>query len=969
MEEGKIVLVGNETDILHCGFSFPLSEGGKRYPSADHYAHSMILSQLGLDEVHILDLLATSSSEVPLYARKLLEENMPAGHDMNSLAQYLHTSRQSYTMLGLRLRAEQDKRFRQSLMETNDALLIVCDRRDNELGVGMDEEEFVAYARRYHANAEKISQWMHDERARPREVGQNQLGFFLMWLRYEIKEKERSKWLTTNEVTACGISTDQDDKPIEISVSDFVIALQGIFQPLSNYYAMNFEIKGDNYRSVEHYAYQRLFESLKLSYPDVMKIRTTVKPVEVSKAAKRIFKTLNMDQAELEHRVAKLDRWRQSAMKHKISKNEYLQKLLLSTGHAILIETAPEGDPQWSICTDEFEIQHLITKKYVTPQVLIDWMCGRAEVPLAVSHLGGNKTGLLLMELRTKFASNVTHRIPLVAPLTSNVIRSGVSNHMICFTPESVLHPFYPVKVRLTPDAEPLPSPVHIVAQAAIRFLNIKPEDAEWIMEAELGPECWHRLHYTITEHLMLPSEKIQQWYMDERQKALKYAMQHQFEQNPSLLRILLDTTDALLISCARFSSTEAELNIGMRERDLRLWLSQVRTDSKSLIDLCVRPMAFRPPYFGGNRLGLILMELRRDFILKGIFPQQLPEMTITVDATLGSDSPMENYVPHQEFDVLSPFNYNALWANPFLLMAKQQTEENQAEMWAKAISQKSAPMLLSAEEPLLNEMFEELLGISKITREERTQPADLVQDLAPEVSKAVFFKLSAFLRTRLTDDEETQRLISKKSRESNRMQEIRRAVERSREHLTRDKSQPVQPSDSAHHRLPQQTVKANSPPRAQPSRPFSGSKTSNSAAPPDPGPMAGGKIPSLLSDITPSRFEKNDNQQNRYVSGDRNRYGDNRWNRGRQQQGQMQNRRRSPSPGYRRRAPQRVAGGPISPPRSSAPPVEQPPSSKPSAQAPEKVKNEQPPAPKKPKRVVDESELSEGEILSDEDE
>lgn len=117
--------------------------------------------------------------------------------------------------------------------------------------------------------------------------------------------------------------------------------------------------------------------------------------------------------------------------------------------------------------------------------------------------------------------------------------------------------------------------------------------------------------------------------------------------------------------------------------------------------------------------------------------------------------------------------------------MAKQQTEENQAEMWAKAISQKSAPMLLSAEEPLLNEMFEELLGISKITREERTQPADLVQDLAPEVSKAVFFKLSAFLRTRLTDDEETQRLISKKSRESNRMQEIRRAVERSREHLT----------------------------------------------------------------------------------------------------------------------------------------------------------------------------------------
>lgn len=64
---------------------------------------------MGLDEVHILELLATPSSNVPQRAKELLQENMPAGHDMNSLAQYLMTSRQSYTMAGLRLRAEQDK--------------------------------------------------------------------------------------------------------------------------------------------------------------------------------------------------------------------------------------------------------------------------------------------------------------------------------------------------------------------------------------------------------------------------------------------------------------------------------------------------------------------------------------------------------------------------------------------------------------------------------------------------------------------------------------------------------------------------------------------------------------------------------------------------------------------------------------------------------------------------------------------
>jgi predicted NAD-dependent protein-ADP-ribosyltransferase YbiA (DUF1768 family) len=48
---------------------------------------------------------------------------------------------------------------------------------------------------------------------------------------------------------------------------------------------------------------------------------------------------MKLDPADVEHKSARLDRWRQSAMKHKITKNEYLQKLLLSTGHALLLET------------------------------------------------------------------------------------------------------------------------------------------------------------------------------------------------------------------------------------------------------------------------------------------------------------------------------------------------------------------------------------------------------------------------------------------------------------------------------------------------------------------------------------------------------------------------------------------------------------------------------------------------------
>lgn len=44
-----------------------------------------------------------------------------------------------------------------------------------------------------------------------------------------------------------------------------------------------------------------------------------------------------------------------------------------------------------------------------------------------------------------------------------------------------------------------------------------------------------------------------------------------------------MDTNDSLLVCCSRFSSSEAELNIGMRERDLRLLCSQVSLDTKQV--------------------------------------------------------------------------------------------------------------------------------------------------------------------------------------------------------------------------------------------------------------------------------------------------------------------------------------------------------------------------------------------------
>ncbi|KAL3124644.1 hypothetical protein niasHT_009231 [Heterodera trifolii] len=1111
MEEGRILLVGNESDILHSAFCFPLNEGGKRYPSADHYAHAQILTQLKLDEVHILELLATSSGNVPRKARELLQSNMPHGHDMNSLAQYLITSRQSYTMLGLRLRAEQDKRFRQTLMETGDSLLIVCDRRDPELGIGMDDEQFVAFARHRHANAERISTWMHDEKQRPRELGQNQLGFFLMWLRYELREKEKAGWLSTVEIRTEGLSTDQDDLSVSISVSDFALALQGPFQPLSNYYALPFEFKGESYRSVEHYAYQRLFEAMKFPPEEVMRLRTTVKPADVAKCAQKVFDKQQVDSSEIEHKANRLDRWRQSAMKHKVTKNDYLQKLLLSTGHAILLETTAEADLRWTTGTDEFEIQHLLTKKYVSPQLLVQWMCGRARPPPSLAHLGGNKTGLLLMELRAKLGHGETHRMPLISPLTSgSLLRPALSNHMICFTPESVLHPFYPTPIRhpnfvFNVDGDPFPSATHLVAQMAIKFLGVNQSCMEWIMEPTDGPECWWRLHSVICEQIQLPLEKVQQWYMEERQKALKEAMKIQFDQHPALLRVLLDTQDAFLVCCCRFSAVEAELNIGMRERDLRLWLTQIRQNTKQLMDLCLRPMAFRPPFFGGNRIGLLLMELRREFILNGAFANQLPELPLNVDTILGSDSPMENFVTTAPFDVLNPLNFTAIWANPYLLMMKHQGDGSSAgaiavnaelteRNWANALSKKQPPLLISRDDTFVESAFSQMFGENGLTKVPSSNGTlhsengisggyDTLEEMSHEMLRTLYIKMSSHFRTQMSELDEMQQQINVRSRESSRLQELRRTLERTRDQLEKGTSAqlPSAPSNafgqqSTTSMTHQSDSTGNGPsPTANQSLAMSAQWTQAAAissgqthqtqrppafpqrmdqqtvhglgrdeipsqeGPPlrslpfpppfhqrqmplgrsDGHPMDGaGKIPSLFSqelsplphsaslsastqrrqtpppaahkrEYPPSYGQNEDNRRGRWERGSNGR----RARRGGPGGGRPTD--RSFSPPYARRSgarvplsPVRVSGAnAVEPERQRAPPSYQrashqkgvsttaaSPTPKATTDAPSVQRKtstgeaQQPPPPKRLKRVVDEAELSEGEILSDEE-
>lgn len=765
MDEEKIILIGNESDLLHCGYNFAIKHDGKRYPSSTHFTHYAILKSLKLPDLAVEELLCTTSSDVQHKARVILQENMPEGHDLNSLGSYLTTSLHSYSLQGLRLRAEHDKEFEKALMKTNEALLLVCDEKNPILGIGMDDKTFMEWMTKEKADPRQISYWMKHEHTRPADLGQNMLGRYLMWLRYETHEKRKQGLLSRPTMQVPGLSTDKDDKPVMIAINDLVISLEGIFHPLSNYYAFPFEMKGERYRSVEHYAYEKLFNSLKLNDKAIEKIHTTPVPLNVPIVAEKVLRSLDVNVDALAEKMTKMDRWRQSAMKHKLYHNEYLQQLLLSTGSAILIDSSL-GDPLWTCGATELELQHLLTKSYVTPQKLIGYMIDEEETntPKSLRHIYGNKTGLLLMELRERMAIHSTSRIPLLSAINTAPLKSIVTSNVICFTPESVFHPLYPAEIRCSIDGPPLPSPAHYVATQATKLLHINQEDTEYILLNTSSLQCWQRLHEVI-ELRGRGLELEQTWWMDKRTQFIKESLQLLLEQHPALLRALLDTGDSLLVYCSRFSSMDAELTIGMREMDLRWWMKEVGMTTKTLIDQCSHPMAFRPSYLGGNRLGLILMELRREFVLQGIFPQQLPELQLSADSILGTNSPTENFVTSEFFDILQPWNYTALWINPLFLLAK----DNYPDAMAQCTRIKTAPRMVTIDEEKVTEMVENLVILEK--REEA------LKKIVAEDLRAVFMKLCGRLRGKIEMMDRQSMDISMVAMETHRLQSIRRSL------------------------------------------------------------------------------------------------------------------------------------------------------------------------------------------------
>ena len=492
-----------------------------------------------------------------------------------------------------------------------------------------------------------------------------------MALRDEIRAEQLAQLVESPEVD---VTVDND----RLTLINHVQPLCGQLTALSDCAPVPIVVRAQSYPSVMHFVYARLLRALRLPAADIDRLRTVVSPCDVARVAERTIRRADVDTGTHKYRrlLDQLPKWKRRAVTVKLESYALLKRLLLTTGQAILVDShRPCG-------SRERDVQHLLTKPYCDAATIVQWMqCSPRECPATIATaFNGNGCGLLLMRLRARLQSlcdaqqlAAVGQARLVALPTLASYAALVSQHLVCFTAASHFHPLHAAEVVV--GARTYPSAQHYVLCEAVDYFGVKAVSKEELCDLAPLAAC-RRLAQVFAATSRPPVEQLHAWAYTDQLEALRRALRARFEQHPSACRALLDTGDALLVYCSRGGGASLfadgyEWSAAMRETDVRAWMAACRMSSGQLIDLMCAPPARRPAMLGGNRLGMLLLELRKEFRLRlgAAQADSLPPMAVTQtpEMVLGSDSPMENvdvFDWTQEGQVDDPQNVTQIWAS-----------------------------------------------------------------------------------------------------------------------------------------------------------------------------------------------------------------------------------------------------------------------------------------------------------------
>ncbi|KFD69265.1 hypothetical protein M514_04531, partial [Trichuris suis] len=654
--ERGICLIDSNSNVLHPAYRSSFSDGSRVFSSVDEYCKYQTLVELGQQEG--ADALASKvefSDSLSLYIELLSQMVRLAGVG-NRLDEAFRSSLLTHMRAAYQMRFEQDAQFKRELIATGVDPILFTDGDDRELGVGMSSEMLKQWLS---ANRISINNLM--VRSHPATgsvfgtiLGENRLGQTLM----DIRDQSHVQQIASTSTSAgvpfdganmyCIPSVYWENNPkvvANFTISEQVVSLTGTFFPLSSFYACYTLVNKKQYRSVAHYAFSNWVRSWRGTVKQIQSLFSTGEPAMLPKLLTKMVSENGEVPEErcLDGRQRhKFIPWLDVAVASKFEQHPSLKALLLATGDSLLVETVcGESDLFLSIGLTENDLHSFLTRPHISPSLLLNWMIQPTTMPKKYAcRIGLNYSGLTLMKYREYLRSCAVSSGPL-APLETSIERPSDStskgfsppdilplivpftldsfapfdDKIICFGIDCAFHPRYSSPIMCPNKMLSYPSAYHFVFIEGCKFLGF-PYKTQ-IALAKESPANVCAAFQSLLRRSFPSISRLNDWNRKVFFERLKLACRLKFTQHPTLMRALLETGDSVLVYCHRCTSWSPELAIGMSEADFSLWMDVCQLDAGKLLGHIVQPYGRRLAFLGGNRLGILLMELRREFRLE----------------------------------------------------------------------------------------------------------------------------------------------------------------------------------------------------------------------------------------------------------------------------------------------------------------------------------------------------------------
>ncbi|CDW53279.1 DUF1768 domain containing protein [Trichuris trichiura] len=702
--ERGICLIDRNSNVLHPAYKCSFSDGSRVFCSVDEYCKYQTLVELGQQEG--ADALASKvefSDSLSLYIELLSQMVRLAGVG-NRLDEAFRSSLLTHMRTAYQMRFDQDAQFKRELIGTGVDPILFTDGDDRELGVGMSSDMLKQWLS---ANRISINNLMVHSHSATGSVfgtilGENRLGQTLMEIRDQSHMPQIASASSSGNVPFDGANMyfipsvywENNPKVVaNFTISEQVVSLTGTFFPLSSFYACYTLVNKKQYRSVAHYAFSNWVRSWQGTVRQIQSLFSVGEPAMLPQfLAKMVSESGELPEERcLDGRQRhKFIPWLDVAIASKFEQHPSLKTLLLATGDSLLVETiCGQSDLFLSVGLSENDLHSFLIRPHISASLLLSWMIQPTTMPKKYAcRIGLNYSGLTLMKYREYLRSCAVNSGPL-APLEAHIERPADSagkgfspsdmlplivpfildsfapfdDKIICFGIDCAFHPRYSSPITFPNKMLSYPSAYHFVFIEGCKFLGF-PYKTQ-IALAKENPVNVCASFQSLLRRSFPSVSRLNDWNRKVFFERLKLACRLKFTQHPTLMRALLETGDSVLVYCHRCTSWCPELAIGMSEADFLLWMDICQLDAGKLLGHIVQPYGRRLAFLGGNRLGILLMELRREFRLEGNSIENLaaPASIMTYFGEDGINGIDEGLYCEQS--VLSS------WPNPLVVLSK----------------------------------------------------------------------------------------------------------------------------------------------------------------------------------------------------------------------------------------------------------------------------------------------------------